>query len=232
MACNRGKAHPNAATKLKLFTDSGGYCQRPDCGNKLFVNNEKMIHVAEMAHIFAANPGGARPNEELTPEQRGQYDNIVLLCANCHTEIDKDPETYTDAVVRGWKLEHAARLDAAFGVKAFPSRAELRSEIEKLFEENAAVHRELGPDNDYKYNPEAAEATAWRKRVVSTIIPNSNIAIRLLDHNSKLLTSEEKSTVAAFKIHVKGLIMRHMLGEEIVNVRFPEGMKGLLTKDV
>lgn len=228
MACKRGKAHPNAATKLKLFTDSGGYCQKPDCGNKLFVNDEKMIHIAEMAHIFAANPGGARPNRELTPEQRGHYDNSVLLCANCHTEIDKDPETYTDAIVRGWKLAHALRMDAAFGVKVFPNRIELRSEIEKLLQENAAVHKEIGPDNDYKYNPEAAEAAAWRQRVVSTIIPNSNITIRLLDHNSKLLTREEKAVVATFKLHVRGLIMRHILGEEVINIRFPEAMKGLL----
>ncbi len=227
MACGRGRAHPNSETKLRLFTDSGGYCQRQDCPNKLFVNDEKNIHIAEMAHIFAANDGGARSNAELTAEQRGHYNNIILLCANCHTEIDKDPKTYSDRVVRGWKLAHAERLNATFGVKKFHSRQELRSELQKLFLENAAVHKEVGPDNEYKFNPEAAEAAAWKSRVVSTIIPNSNIISRHLDHNMDLLRQDEMETAAAFKVHVRGLVMRHVIGEEIVNIRFPEKMNQL-----
>jgi hypothetical protein len=66
MACNRGRATPNAATKLKLFTDSAGFCQNPECNTPLFPDGlEGYPHLAEMAHIFAAIDGGPRTKVEL-----------------------------------------------------------------------------------------------------------------------------------------------------------------------
>lgn len=221
MACSRGKAHPNAQTKLRLFTDSGGFCQNQGCHNKLFVGDEKRIHIAEMAHIFAAQDDGPRANADLSEEERGHYDNIILLCANCHTMIDKDPVTFTDSVIREWKHSHSEKLNAAFGVKKFQSREELRSEVRKLLLENAEIHKEIGPDNDYRHNPEAAEADAWQKRVVSTIIPNSNAMIRHLEANEELLNESELAVLAQFKMHVRGLTMKHISGMDIVNIRFP-----------
>lgn len=83
MACNRGKANPNAQTKLRLFADSGGYCQRPDCSNRLFVDTKTTnVHLAEMAHIIAAGSDGPRADGSFTDEQKGSYENLLLLCAN------------------------------------------------------------------------------------------------------------------------------------------------------
>ena len=116
MPCARGKAHPDQRTKLRLFTDSGGFCQNQECNMGLFpVEENRDIHIAEMAHIFAALDKGPRADPELTEEERGHYENIILLCANCHTKIDKAPEIYTDTVVTGWKLMHAEKLAATFG---------------------------------------------------------------------------------------------------------------------
>ena len=224
MPCSRGRAHPNAQTKLRLFSDSGGYCQNPDCQRTLFINDEKGLHIGEMAHIFAALNNGPRPIDTLTDEQRGHYDNIVLLCPNCHSTIDKDADTYTDAVIRRWKLEHAEKLKATFGVRKFENRAELRREVIRLLEENEAVHRATGPDNDYRYNSEAPEAEAWKSRIRTTIIPNSTTLIKHLDANAVLLNEEERRVLADFKVHVEGLTLKHILGENIVNMRFPVGM--------
>jgi hypothetical protein len=79
MACSRGAASPNAHTERKLFAASGGYCQNPDCSRELFIDYpEKRIHVAEMAHVFAANDDGPRANRELSKE--GEVHLRTLSC--------------------------------------------------------------------------------------------------------------------------------------------------------
>ncbi|RKE85136.1 hypothetical protein [Rhizobium sp. AG855] len=228
MACSRGKAAPNAATKLKLFTDSAGFCQNPACNRQLFPEGfEDYPHLAEMAHIFAAVDGGPRTDHDLSEADRGAYDNIILLCANCHTMADKVPEHYTAELMQKWKEEHKKKRERAFGVHSLNIRGELRAKIQPLLLENAMVHREIGPDNEYRFNPEAAEATAWKKRLKSTIIPNSLRIIDWLDANSSLLTEPEVQTRERFRFHVQGLLMRHLEGQEVPNSRFPAEMENI-----
>ena len=226
MACSRGKAHPDAGTRLRLFTDSAGFCQNPDCNGRLFpVDDAKHVHIAEMAHIFAASDDGPRAKAALTEVERGLYENIILLCANCHKVVDKIPDKYPDGLIRNWKLEHAERINAAFGIKKFKNRPDLRIEIVRLLEENKEVHEMTGPDLDYRSNPEAPEADMWKARVRSTIIPNNNLLIRILDANLDLLDDCERKTVAKFKMHVKGLVLRHIEGMDQVNIMFPKEME-------
>lgn len=63
MACSRGAAAPDAHTQKRLFAASAGYCQNPGCAQLLFSDEAgKSIHIAEMAHVYAASEGaiGAR----------------------------------------------------------------------------------------------------------------------------------------------------------------------------
>lgn len=228
MTCNRGKAHPDTNTKLKLFSHSGGFCQNPNCDKLLFPEEHpKNIHIAEMAHIFACADDGPRAKPELSVEERGAYENIILLCANCHTEIDKAPEKFGDAIITKWKRDHWQKLTAALGVIKFAYRKELRDSIEPLLAENRAIHRAFGPDLDYQYNPEAAEAAAWQARVRASIIPNSNRILAILNANRHLLTSPEVDTLSDFKVHVDGFVLRHLDGQNFPNTRFPSGMENV-----
>lgn len=228
MACSRGKATPNSATKLKLFSDSAGFCQNPDCHAVLFPEGfGGYPHLAEMAHIFAATDGGPRTNEDLSPEERGAYENIILLCANCHTLADKTPEHHTAELMITWKAQHNEKRERAFGIHSLSTRKELHSRIQPLLAENAMVHEKLGPDNDYRFNPEAAEASAWKHRVKATIIPNSLNILAWVDSNGHLLTPDELKTVERFRFHVQGLLMKHLEGENLPNSRFPQEMNDL-----
>lgn len=228
MACSRGKAHPNSATKLRLFVDSAGYCQNPGCNTALFPEGHQgHPHIAEMAHIFAAIDGGPRTDETLTEEERGDYANIILLCANCHTLADKTPETHPATLMSSWKRGHVERIREVFGVRKFEARSELRYEIEKLLRENRAVHQTIGPDLEYQFDPEAKEASMWRARMRSTIIPNSNKILLFVDNNTQLLTDQEIEVVEQFRLHVKGLILRHFEGAKVPNIRFPAEMANI-----
>lgn len=228
MACSRGRAHPNTATKLKLFTDSAGYCQNPACNTPLFPDGfDSYPHIAEMAHIFAATDGGPRTDEKLSAEERGAYDNIILLCANCHTLVDKTPTEHSAELMEAWKRDHNSKRKRAFGIEKLSFREELRSAIRPLLAENAMVHKEVGPDNEYRFNPEAPEATAWKKRVKRTIIPNSLKVLMITDLNSSLLNEGELDTLEKFRFHVQGLMMRHLEETNLPNSRFPSAMQNI-----
>ena len=60
--------------------------------------------IGEMAHIEASSDDGPRPNPCLSDCERDSYDNLILLCRNHHRIVDSLPSTYTDEVLRGWKL--------------------------------------------------------------------------------------------------------------------------------
>ncbi len=50
----------------------------------------------ENAHIQGEKKGAARYNPEMTDIQRNDYQNLILLCPTCHTEIDKtNPQLYS-----------------------------------------------------------------------------------------------------------------------------------------
>ena len=229
MPCNRGRARLDEDTKLKLFSDSGGYCQNPACNMPLFPEaSDRHSHFAEMAHIFAATDGGPRAKVEMSESDRANFNNLLLLCANCHTIIDKEPQTYTDELITAWKRDHKSKLQGLFGIREVSSRADLRAEIDPLLNENRAIHEEFGPEQDYQFNPEAPEARVWKSRVRSSIIPNSNRILLLLDRNNLHLTTPEKLVLERFRIHIKGLIDHHINGSNDINILFPADMNTIL----
>src|SRR4051812_48326260 len=120
MRCNRGKADPGRVATFRVFAESAGRCQRPACLEPLFADlPTETVHFAEVAHIIAASDGGARANRKATPEERAAVSNLLLLCANCHTLIDKAEASFPVEELKRWKEEHLQRIDAAFGVERF-----------------------------------------------------------------------------------------------------------------
>lgn len=156
MTCPRGAASPDTHTQRRLFATSAGYCQNPGCSNELFVNVAgEVIHIAEMAHVFAANDGGPRAKPELSTEARGAFENLVMLCANCHTKVDKAPDAFPDTMMLGWKREHANKLQGLFGAVRFGDRAGARQVVEPLLAKNHAIFKQVRPS--YRRRPQPGE---------------------------------------------------------------------------
>lgn len=223
MACSRGKASPDKLTEKRLFASSAGYCQRPGCTTHLFLDTgSKVIHVAEMAHIFAANDYGPRAKPEMAAEERGAFENLILLCPTCHTTIDKAPEDFPDETVIGWKREHERKLAGLFGAQVFDSRSETLAAIKPLMRQNRMIFDQLNPDLEYRFNPEAEEAAQWKYKMVQQIIPNSRRILSILDANTGLMTDEEEDTLELFRQHVYDLEARHVARIYIgARARFP-----------
>lgn len=95
MTCVNGRINPTTTTRLRLFADSGGFCSHPSRLAEIFIDlDSRAIHVGEIAHVISAGDSGPRSDSDTTPEQRSQYENLILLCPRCHTIIDKAEEEY------------------------------------------------------------------------------------------------------------------------------------------
>ena len=229
MACSRGAASPNAHTQRRLFAASAGYCQNPGCSNELFIDaSGKSIHVAEMAHVFAANDGGPRTNRALSEVERGSFENLVMLCANCHTMVDKAPEPFPDSTMLKWKREHANKLEALFGAVEFADRARARQAVEPILSENHAIFKQYGPHIDAAYNPESGAAEQWKRKMLTRILPNNRRMLAILDANRPLLYSNEKVTLEQFRQHIDDLEAFHFEDSREDASRFPAALAKVL----
>jgi hypothetical protein len=222
MACSRGAASPNAHTQRRLFAASAGYCQNPGCYSELFADAAgQSFHVAEMAHICAANDGGPRANADLSLEERGEFDNLVLLCANCHTRVDKVPGAFPDKMIQAWKREHAKKLQALFGATKFKNRTAARQAVEPFLLENKKIFNQYGPHIEAAQNPESGSAEQWKRKMLTRIIPNSRRMLAIVDANRALLRDNERATLEQFRQHIDDLEAFHIEGLKQDASRFP-----------
>jgi hypothetical protein len=229
MVCSRGAASPDAHTQRRLFAASAGYCQNPGCPNELFVDAAgESFHIAEMAHVFAAKDGGPRSNPELNKKERGAFENLVVLCANCHTMVDKAPDAFPDLMMFGWKREHANKLQGLFGAVRFDDRTAARQVVEPLLAQNLAIFQQYGPHIEAARNPESGAAERWKRKMLTRILPNNRRILAVLDANRHLLRDGENLTVERFRQHIDDLEAFHIEGNRQDASRFPDVLSKIL----
>ncbi len=228
MTCARGKAAPSLGTKLRLFADSGGFCQKPDCLTELFLEEGgRDLHIAEMAHIFSAMDRGPRAKPSMSQAERGAYENLLLLCPTCHTIVDKAAQAFPDYLISRWKQEHKNRIAAAFGAVTYSTRSAAHAAIKPLLLENRTIFRDYGPLNDYRHNPESEQAAIWSRKVLSKILPNNRKLLAILDANRQHLGPSEQQAFEEFRQHVDDLESSH-IGGGPSGKTFPLGMETIL----
>ena len=203
MACSRGKAAPNDETRYRLFAASGGYCENPRCTRNLFeANGSKVVHVAELPHVFAAMEEGPRASAQLSEAERGAFENLILLCPTCHTMVDEAESDFPIELLKKWKEAHADELvERVFRAPRYATRADTRAAIEYVLGQNRAIFQALNPDLDPEAIPEA-EAAAWKATMREHIIPNNRRALAIVDVNSEQLGFDELVVLDQFRQHV------------------------------
>jgi hypothetical protein len=90
-------------TIKRLYAKSANKCAFPNCGAPIIV---EQVPVGEMCHIRARRKNGPRYDPSLTPEQRDDFSNLLLLCRTCHKLIDSNPTRYTADLLRDIKEIH------------------------------------------------------------------------------------------------------------------------------
>lgn len=106
------KSIPNKI-KLQVWTEAGGRCQFKGCNKPLWYNGLTLSkgNFSELAHIIGAKKKGPRGNINSDILQ-DKSENIMLLCQECHKEIDdlQNIKKYSTDLLKKWKKEHEERI--------------------------------------------------------------------------------------------------------------------------
>lgn len=210
-------------SRRRLWGDSGGHCGNPSCRHYLFPEDLD-VDFGELAHVIPASPDGPRGVSYATvsPQDRAHHSNLILLCANCHTTIDKAPGAYPAELLYGWKVERVGEIKVAVSAPAFRSRAEARAQVSGLLDDNAIIHTKYGPARDPYLQ---GDAIRWHQHARSTIVPNNRRILQVLDANRHLLTPGEEHALAIYRLHVEQFENRHVLDDFTTGTeRFPEAI--------
>lgn len=96
-------------THKMLWGRAANRCGFPDCRRELIMppsETEDASLIGDECHLVAEKPDGPRGESSLTPEERDQYNNLVLMCKIHHKLIDDQPETYPVQLLKEMKAAH------------------------------------------------------------------------------------------------------------------------------
>ena len=227
---------PEKAIKL-LWANAAGRCSFTGCGERLTVEQAANIApytLGEMAHIKGEKAGSNRHDKSQKNDDRNGYENLILLCPNHHTLIDKpeNEKIYSVDVLIKMKIAHENNVSKRLEVEELPSVEKVKDKIAIYLAENRQVWLLYGPLSDAaKKNPHSTEIYAlWTAERLSTIVPNNRIIARLLEANRNLFDRQEQTIVSQFLSHVKSY--EKWVQDEIpyqAVVRFPVDFEHLIT---
>jgi hypothetical protein len=145
-------------TKIILAFRSGGVCAFPKCGKHLTYDAKvgADTYVGEAAHICGEKPGAARYVASMTDEQRDSVHNLIYLCTDHHTIIDKVEADWPVSALLALKEAHEKQvrqaMEEAFADVAFP---ELQTAVCWVAEQAPATNGSFdltAPDEKIKKN--------------------------------------------------------------------------------
>lgn len=190
----------------QLWVESIGHCMNPSCHTDLFPGGRS---IAEMAHIDAHASGG-----EISPE------NLIMLCRNCHKQVDSVPPLALPGEIRAWKAQRNEEMEQKFAVQ-FATFDELQEFVMPMLQRNGQIFCDYGPNSD---SPDSR--TLWLQFEGEIIANNRRIEIALTS-NKGLLHTENHEIVAEFSAHAQEFIATR---QESVNTRinlFPDKLLSL-----
>lgn len=107
----------NEADRRFIIGKSGGRCNR--CRREVFVENEfgEKARLGDDAHIVAASDIGPRGIARKNILDRASLQNLILLCKNCHSEVDQQPTKYSEAQLLQIRENHYSWVEESLGRK-------------------------------------------------------------------------------------------------------------------
>lgn len=116
-------------TRVLLAFRSGDHCAFPGCDRSLTIdgNSDNPIITGEAAHIEGERSDAARYNPAMTNDQRNHYNNLIYMCGDHHTQIDKQEKDFPVDKLLKIKTAHEQKvreaMNAAFADIGFPELA-------------------------------------------------------------------------------------------------------------
>jgi predicted nucleotidyltransferase len=165
-----------SAIQKKLWSLSGGYCQNPACNKYLFIQvDNEHVNIANMAHIIGLGKHGPRSEYEICNyADKNGFDNLLMLCLECHHVVDQLEKQFTVEQIKKWKVDHEAKIGGLFIAPTFKDEKELLQYIDNLLEDNKAIFEAYGPFSDLALEGEGGDVQVlWKRKCLDTILPNN-----------------------------------------------------------
>lgn len=169
-----------------LWGRSAGRCAVPTCRVDVFIDAtdyDPMVLIGDIAHIAGASDKGPRAKSSMTAKERDEYQNLIVLCKNCHTRLDGQKNTNTVEMIQKLKDDHEAWIrkslpERGLSTTGWPLLA--LSGTQKINVQDAITA--LSPDfpNGEPVCVEVATAKGWNniqselKAVVNSLFGNSD----------------------------------------------------------
>lgn len=194
--------------KRRLYAESMGRCMNPNCLKELFVQNGDII---EKAHI-----------DPYCKTADNSFENLVVLCPNCHTDFDKN-SAFTPEEVLSWKKLRQQELERTFSVK-YESFIELKNAVVPLLVENKTIFENYYLQNQNK--------RLWDTFETKILINNKKIKTLLICNLGLFQTNPQKEysnaeCVNDFLLHIDEFEATRGEEEKIRQVLFPEKINSI-----
>lgn len=91
-----------------IWVASAGQCSFPGCPIRTVepeTDSDGAVTIGEVAHICAYEDDGPRANPSMSLADRNKYSNLLVLCPNHHTTVDKQWKSYPAEMLRKWKAD-------------------------------------------------------------------------------------------------------------------------------
>ena len=209
MSNKRRRSSVSLKVQRMLYSESMGHCMNPECHTSLF---RKGTFVGEMAHI---KPHAA--------EGDTSYENLVVLCRNCHKTIDDQRTDSTEHLLQEWKADRNQEIRKHFQT-VYDSFEELKEATVPLLRENLRLFDSYGPEHD---DSDYAERYAMWLKLEGVLISNNQKLAMMLKRNETLLHKENRETVSEFISHTQEFIETRRNGPSFRFNLFPSELNSI-----
>lgn len=202
-----GRDPINVNVQRRLYAESMGRCMNPACKKELFSQSGDLI---EKAHI-----------DPYCKTADNSFENLVVLCPNCHTDFDKNSAFFPEEVLC-WKQIRQQELNAFFGIK-YNTFQELKNVVVPLLSENKTIF-----ENYYSKD----NRTLWDKFEPIILINNRKLKT-LLSTNRDLFQYNSKKEhsniecVNTYMLHIDEFEATRGNDEKVRQVLFPDKINSI-----
>ena len=192
-----------------LWSNAAGRCAFPECRVKLCGERsalESRYTLGEMAHIMGEREGSNRYDATQDDAERNAYGNLILLCPNHHTMIDRreNEALYTVETLRDMKVGHETFVAGRLNEPICYNKYEVARHIYPLMRDNYNVFIEYGPHSEIaRKNPNSEARSVWLHERLSTIVPNNRRILSIIESNGALFSGPEQAVVSRFALHAR-----------------------------
>lgn len=215
-------------TKVSLAFKSGGVCAFHGCGRELtYEGTSDTATVGEAAHIRGEKPDAARYDASMTDAERDHIDNLIYLCGDHHTIIDKLHNDFSVDDLSALKVAHEERvreaMEEAFASVGFP---ELAKAIEWICITppgvSVADFTLLSPEDKIARN----QLSVGSRHIIASGLSSRNVVAQFVETETQLDPDFPERLKAGFLAEYYKLRHEGYLADELFNLMCAYAQRG------